>query len=191
MEYPNTQKRLREAKFFLGHLQQQAFATGGRLAVSRPAMPTDSEAFQFFLSAFLSAARSVTFVLQKEFGNRTAYDEWRDRWFETHSEEKGLFEFMNSRRRKSVHQGITGHRTKQETIPLTLIEVMSSGPSRGHLAYYGFHYYGPLGVEPHTIERTTYHFDFIGGSEEEVVATCSRYITFVEQFVSDFTKAHP
>ncbi|GAF68271.1 unnamed protein product, partial [marine sediment metagenome] len=43
-----TQKKLREARFFLQHLNME----GRKVGCNEP------EAFEFFLSAFLSAARS-------------------------------------------------------------------------------------------------------------------------------------
>jgi hypothetical protein len=57
---------------------------------------------------------------------------------------------------------------------------------------YGYQYSGTPGVKPPTIERTirSYYFK-LGDSEEEVVDTCSRYITLVEQFVNDFAKRYP
>jgi hypothetical protein len=54
-----TERKLREARFFLGCMKSEERK---RAAVPQP------EAFDFYLSAFLSAGRSVTLVLQKEAG---------------------------------------------------------------------------------------------------------------------------
>ena len=51
-----TQKKLREARFFVRLLNQ----------VSQEAVRNEPEAFEFYLSAFLLAARSTTFALQYE-----------------------------------------------------------------------------------------------------------------------------
>ena len=51
-----TQKKLREARFFLSHLETE----------NRRAVRNEPEAFDYFMSAFVSAARSVTFALQAE-----------------------------------------------------------------------------------------------------------------------------
>jgi len=59
-----TRRKLSEAEFFLRKLtthQQQVFQN-------------EPEAFGFYLSAFLSAARSVSFVLQAE--QKERYDAW-------------------------------------------------------------------------------------------------------------------
>ncbi len=50
------QKKLREAWFFLSHLETE----------NRRAVRNEPEAFDHFMSAFVSAARSVTFALQVE-----------------------------------------------------------------------------------------------------------------------------
>lgn len=59
-----TQKKLREARFFLGFLRRRDRVT-----------PPEREEFEFYLSAFLSAARSVTFALENE--EAAKYKEWR------------------------------------------------------------------------------------------------------------------
>ena len=46
-----TQKKLREARFFLSYLETE----------NRRAVRNEPEAFDYFMSAFVSAARSVTF----------------------------------------------------------------------------------------------------------------------------------
>jgi hypothetical protein len=51
-----TQRKLREAQFFLRKLHEE----------SRRLARNDPEESAFYLSAFLSAARSVTFALQAE-----------------------------------------------------------------------------------------------------------------------------
>jgi hypothetical protein len=66
---PETDRKLREAAFFL------------RLLTIEEGSPVrnDPEAFGFYLSAFLSAGRSVTWVLQSEAGGGDDYRSWYDR----------------------------------------------------------------------------------------------------------------
>ena len=53
-----------------------------------------SEEFWFELSAFLSAARSITFVLQSE--SKEAYDAWFPNWCDgLKTEERALLKSMN------------------------------------------------------------------------------------------------
>src|SRR5436190_19053884 len=63
-EIPKIQKKLCEAKFFLNHMMQSARST--RL---------DHEHLEFYLSAFLSAARSVT-----DFFEKRNQKEWWSQW---------------------------------------------------------------------------------------------------------------
>jgi hypothetical protein len=67
---PETERKLREAAFFLPLMT----------AEERKAARPEPEAFGFYLSAFLSAGRSVTFVLQKEAGGELVYRPWHDAW---------------------------------------------------------------------------------------------------------------
>jgi hypothetical protein len=91
--YPVTERKLREARFFLRKLQEKAQAVVG-----------DPEEFGFYLSALLSAGRSVTFALQVE--NKDGYDAWFPVWFEKQNQQdQDLFKFMNNQRVKEVHQG--------------------------------------------------------------------------------------
>jgi hypothetical protein len=57
----NTREKLLEAKYFLEHMiENQA----------------ERDAFKYNLSAFLSAARSVTLVMQNEYHNVSGFDKW-------------------------------------------------------------------------------------------------------------------
>ena len=84
-----TQKKLREATFFLSHLERE-----GTQAILSP-----TEAVEFYLSAFLSAARSVTFVLEAE--EPAKYLEWSRTWRAslTESDRQLLAKFTSARNR--------------------------------------------------------------------------------------------
>ena len=75
-----TKKKLREAIFFFDALSEE----------SGQAVRNDPEIFSYYLSAFLSAARSVTFALQWE--EKEKYDKWFPEWRDGLAEEdKQLF----------------------------------------------------------------------------------------------------
>ncbi|MBC7108976.1 MAG: hypothetical protein H5T41_09395 [Methanomassiliicoccales archaeon] len=57
----NTRFKLNEAKYFLEQMKEHADST---------------EEFAYNLSAFLSAARSVTWIMQNEFKNVPGFEEW-------------------------------------------------------------------------------------------------------------------
>ena len=63
---PTIPKKLREAKFFLGHMRMES---------ARSTQP-DREHFEFYLSAFLSAARSVTTFFEKR-NQKAWWSQWR------------------------------------------------------------------------------------------------------------------
>jgi hypothetical protein len=87
-----TRKKLREAGFFLRFLKEQ------ESRIFRP----EPEARDFYLSAFLSAARSVGDVVGVEEGE--CYRAWFDERRKTLTvEEQELLKFTNQQRVKSVH----------------------------------------------------------------------------------------
>jgi len=57
----NTSEKLNEAKYFLECMKMKQ---------------SDRDAFKYNLSAFLSAARSLTLVMQKEFKHVSGFEEW-------------------------------------------------------------------------------------------------------------------
>jgi hypothetical protein len=85
-----TQKKLRETQFFLRLL----------FNADQEVVRTEPEAFEFYLNAFLSAARSVTFALQYE--ERDKYEEWFPDWGNNLSEEdRQLLDFLKKQRNHS------------------------------------------------------------------------------------------
>ena len=127
-----TQGKLREAQFFLGHLVNE----GQELLCNEP------QAFGFYLSAFLSAARSVTFALQYE--EKAKYDEWFPQWFGSLSgEDQNLARFLKDQRNYVQKRGGADVAVVWEYVPVT--QVRTERPT--HPAY-GFHWFGPPGTPP-------------------------------------------
>jgi len=82
-----TQDKLAEARFFLGHMQEEA----ARVMRQKP------EAFGHYLSAFITAARSVPWVLVCE--QQEKYLAWRATWDAAKTDEEWELEkFTNERR---------------------------------------------------------------------------------------------
>ena len=67
MELWRVHKKLAEAHYFLRLLRDQEPRIGG-----------DKDAFDFLLSAFLSAGRSVDYRLRRE--HKATYEPWRKTW---------------------------------------------------------------------------------------------------------------
>jgi len=88
-----TRLKLAEAEFFYRKLAD----ADGRLVSGEP------EAFGFYLSAFLSAARSVTYALQAE--RKAQYDIWYHNWAEAlPKEQEDLLKHFNTQRVATVHR---------------------------------------------------------------------------------------
>ena len=80
--------KLLEAKFFRQRMEEAQ---------------SERYAFKYYLSAFLSAARSVTLIMQKEFGNAPGFKEWYE------NKQAGMkkdiaMTFLNGARRMSIHE---------------------------------------------------------------------------------------
>ena len=60
----------------------------------------DKEPFDFYLSAFLNAARTVDYRLRHE---QAAYAAWREVWNAAHPQEDNLLKFLSCDRRLEVH----------------------------------------------------------------------------------------
>ena len=157
MDIPNTERKLREAAYFLGLFETKA-ATPVR----------DPEEVLYLLSAFLSAGRSVTFVLQAE--HKTAYDAWFPPWRDRlETNERKLLEVMNQQRVSELHQ--TGADVRSELRYMPVIEIRTG--ERAHPAY-GFHWCGPPGGPAPRIGRVD-HFLELGDGPAPVAQTCRRY----------------
>lgn len=169
-----TQRKLREARFFY----RQLVAEGDKTITSEP------EAFFYFLSAFLSAGRSVTWVLQTEEKNK--YDAWFPQWKRTRSDdERKLLVDMNDQRVAEVHKDGAETSVARLFIPVTEIRI----DTRGHPAY-GIHWFGPPDAAAPEVERRTAFFE-LGHSKAEVTETGGRYLNLLETCIAQFTEAHP
>lgn len=92
----HTQEKLAEAAFFLRQMREheKGFVeaiTEGRLADRR---------FRYFTSAFITAARSVTWVMRAEFGHIPGWEEWFSRR-QPADEDKWLLDVFTSVRNSS------------------------------------------------------------------------------------------
>ena len=95
----DTRQKLEEAKYFLEQMQVSA---------------EDRKKFAFNLSAFLSAARSVTFIMQSEFKSYPGFNDWyKDKQEEMNNDRD--FKFFNKLRVATIH--------KKPVVPYKKIEI--------------------------------------------------------------------
>jgi hypothetical protein len=103
-----TERKLRETQFFLRLLT----------AESKKAARNDPESFGFYVSAILSAGRSVTFALQKE--EKAKYDAWFPQWWAGRSEdERKLSDFLKGQRNLEQHEDGAPLNVEWEYVPVS------------------------------------------------------------------------
>ncbi len=166
-----TRKKLREATFFLGQFAEQ------ERRVFRP----EPEARDFYLSGFLSAARSVADVIEAEEGDR--YRAWFAlRKTTLTSEEQELLKFTNRQRVQSVH--VRGPEVQVDSINVPIIELQRELEAGG-----GSLQIFPGGVpgapEPMpTVQRTTLVFQ--DSSVASVCELSQRYLEFITSIINEY-----
>jgi len=84
----NTRDKLNEAKYFLEHMKENL---------------SDRDAFKYNLSAYLSSARSVTFIMQSEFDKVSGYKEWYSEEQSRMKEDDNMV-FFNDKRAMTIHK---------------------------------------------------------------------------------------
>jgi len=163
---PTIPKKLREAKFFFNHMKQSARST--RL---------DQEHFEFYLSAFLSAARSVTDFFERN--QKVWWSQWKNDQRRS-EEDRRLFNDMTKQRDNEVHEKGADVAHQIEDVPLSQIET----PSGLHAAYISS-FGEPWGEVQ--VGLKVYYFT-LGGETVNVIKTCERYVTLLEDGVQNLVK---
>ena len=168
-----TKKKLREAQFFHGHLIRE----------SERFIRPEPEAFDFYLSAFLSAARSITFALQAE--EKKKYDGWFSSWRASLTqEEQNLLRFMKDQRNAELKTLGAETVTSVEFVPISeLRQEQHSHPA------YGLHEFSPPWTERAMVGVAVSRFQ-IEGSAAKVMEACTQYLRLCERLVQDFISAH-
>ena len=167
-----TNEKLKEAAFFVAQLTR---ASDGMIG-------EEVAAFPYYLSAFLSAARSVTFVLQAE--EKEKYDKWFPHWLKGQTQEdRDLLEFMKGQRNQVLKQGRSDIVYSLQLVPIVKA---SAAERRQSLA---FQWFGPPGTPTPAIPRRVRHFD-LNGTPSEVLQACVQYLRLLETLVSEFLKAY-
>lgn len=170
-QIPKTQKKLRGARFFLARMVEQ-----------ERSLRLDKEDFDFYLSAFLSTARSVSWVLHAEQGD--VYVNWHMQWEQTLTDgDRALLKFMNEQRIAEVKQRGAEVKPEVESVPVTKVE----WNDQRHPAY-GISWWGPPGTPPPEVGQMVHYFE-IDGTRERATETCKRYLELLEKLIRDFEQA--
>jgi hypothetical protein len=179
-----SRRKLGEARFFyqlLVNERPQALQAFGH----------DLEAFRYYFSAFIQAARSVTWTLGNEEPEK--WQAWEPKWRAKRSnEERKLLDLTNELRLDEAKRGGANALIVWEEVALNeLLALRSEGvePWRQHPAY-GVHVFAPPGVPLPKIKRQAYYLEQEDG-KHEVTALCQRYLEFLEKVLNDFCTDHP
>jgi hypothetical protein len=180
MNIENVEKKLREANSCLANMRDQESRAFG-----------DKEPFDFALSAFLNAARTVDYRLCHIAG-KAIYKPWRKRWNGTLSTgEKALIKFMVDDRNVEVHEIGSVRQVKQESVPVRghysdasgTLEVFSTPLPLA--AASGV----PPGERDTVVYKPTYFFR-IEGTERKATDVCAEYLALLKRMVTQFKADH-
>jgi hypothetical protein len=159
LELHRVHKKLAEARYFLRLLRDQETRIGG-----------DENPFDFLLSAFLSAARSVDYRLRHE--HKATYEPWRKTWdVRLTPAENGLTKFMIDDRNEEVHDSGSGRSVGQEGV-----EIGTHPAPDGTIT---------IGGHPITAYRPSYSFT-IDGVDRKVTEACGAYLALLQRMVAEF-----
>ena len=174
MELTRVYKKLAEAQFFLRKLTDQERKMIG-----------DMEPFDYYLSAFLSAGRTVDNRLRHE--QAAIYPAWRKTW-DANSltpQEKSLIKFMVDNRNVEVHASGSSRSVADESVEFPAGTHRVEGGSIDVVN--GF---GPPGMPSAVLSKPTYNFT-IDGAERKATEACASYLTLLQKMVAEFDAAHP
>jgi hypothetical protein len=172
LDLARVHKKLEEAEFFLSLMcGEERREIGNR------------ERFDFFLSAFLSAARTVDYRLCHE--QAAIYGDWRAAWNASLApEENSLVKFMVDDRNVEVHESGSSRSVAQEDI--TLAVGMKYWDDDMGMVTIG----GPPDMPPVLIRKQTYNFT-IDGAERKATEACTDYLALLQRMVARFEADYP
>jgi hypothetical protein len=161
-------KKLREARFFLRKMGERAQIAFG-----------EHEEFDFYLSAFLSAGRSVDYRLRHEQG--AAYVTFRAGWEKTLSpDDQCLVKALVDDRNVDVHESGSSRTEGEGRIPVI------GGRYRDRSGVVTVR--TPPGTPPSVIVKPEYCF-VVRGQQIPVLEAPRRYIELLERLVSDYRRS--
>ena len=163
-------KKLKEANFFFAKMRERAAMAFG-----------NHEEFDFYLSAFLSAARSVTFRLENERSDE--YKKFRDSYFKKLSpDDDEIFKFMNEERVHEIHKKGSMRDCRDEPIPVYDSYQDKSGSVKI------FTTPGLSEGPPATISKPEYFYE-INGIKRSVISVCKQYLGLLDSLIKNFCKS--
>jgi hypothetical protein len=169
-------KKIGEAQFFLAKMAERERRAFG-----------DHVQFDYYLSAFLNAGRTVDYRLRHEQG--AIYKPWRETWNAGLTpEEDSLIKFMVDDRNVEVHESGSSRSVGQEDIKVGVGSSYSD--ESGTLQVFG----SPsvlLGVDTSAvIHKPRYYYVTIDGAERGATEGCAGYLASLQRMVAQFEADH-
>ena len=169
----DTREKLLEARYFLEQMKERQ---------------SDRDAFKYNLSAFLAAARSVTLIMQKEFGKAPGFKNWYAEKQSKMQSDKTM-RLLNDKRVMTIHQQpvrprahvnvrSSEHITISESISIIItrangtVERWESKPT-------------PPPAPAKTNVTTEWRWYFNELPEKDVVTVCEEHIVKLESLVAE------
>lgn len=164
----NTKDKLNEAKHFLGEMRM---------------VSSDPDKFRYELTAFLSAIRSITQIMQKEFSEKEGFADWHDQK-QTEMQRNGTLRYLHRQRIISFHEHpVLSYPIKitSQTSDETGMRVLLTGTSSNLKLSSGF---VALPIAQPAVS-VKYYFDDISTEEKDVIAICQEAINVLESIVDE------
>ena len=176
MDLARVHKKLAEAQFFLGKMTEQERRIFGGGDPREPFEP-----FDYYLSAFLSAGRTVDYRLRYE--QTAIYPAWRTAWNANLAlQENALVKFMVDDRNDEVHESGSSRSEAQEGVEFGI----GTHHRDGGTITIG----GPVGMPPVVVSKRTYNFT-IDGAERKATEASAAYLALLQRMVAQFEAGHP
>jgi hypothetical protein len=172
VDLSRVRKKLEEAGFFLDKMsEQEQRLTGHRVP------------FDYYLSAFLSAGRTVDYRLCHE--HKAIYKPWRKAWnARITPDENRLIKFMVDDRNDEIHESGSSRTVGEEGVPLPVGRYQSQHDG----IFFSDDVVGSS--SPNLIFRPSYSFT-IDRADCKATEACRKYLALLQRMVADFEADHP
>jgi hypothetical protein len=166
MNIDKAEKKVREAEFFLGKMREE----------ERDAFGGNQEPFEFYLSAFLSAAATVRDCFRHGQGRASRF---KQDWVgQLKSEQKSLYNRLGKERDAEVHRAASSRKAKTEK--------KEFGPGTYSFGGATHHVFAPPDVQAALILQKQVYTFTIAGTEYIAIDACAEYCELLAQMVVDY-----
>jgi hypothetical protein len=175
MDLSRVHNKIGEAQFFLAEMSERERRAFG-----------DHVQFDYYMSAFLNAGRTVDYRLCHE--QEATYKPWRKAWnARLTPEENSLIKFMVDDRNDEVHESGSSRSVGHEEIKAGAGSSYSDGS--GTLEVFG----SPsvlLGSDTAAVIQKPTYYVTIDGAERSATEACAAYLALLQRMVAEFEADH-